>query len=341
MIHHPGRTSLALATLAVVVLLGGCARKPESAPTETSERATAPVRVGLNKYLSNAPIMIAQDRGYFREEGVDVELVPGGDPPVLYQALLRGDLEVVPTLLSPSILNMILRGATIRVVADKGFLDPDGCTANALVARTDLVDSGALDAPGGLRGRRIGFQQLGTFGYLLEMVVEQHGLTMDDIVKAPAPQYTTVDDLTHDGGADLRFASEPMLTRVKDAHAGKVWLPLERVAPGFSMAAVVYGPRLLDDPDLGARFMRGYLRGVADARKGATDTNVAIAAKYTKLDEALLRRACWTPLKADGLVDLEQLDAYASWCWRKGYIDGPIDHTRIWDGRFVEQAKSR
>ena len=42
-----------------------------------------PLRVGWVTAMANAPAIIAERKGFFREEGLNVELKPFGDGPVI------------------------------------------------------------------------------------------------------------------------------------------------------------------------------------------------------------------------------------------------------------------
>ena len=54
-------------TLALLLALGGC-RRQEAPPRDV-------VRVGYQRYISYAPIFIAESEGYFAKHGIQLELV--------------------------------------------------------------------------------------------------------------------------------------------------------------------------------------------------------------------------------------------------------------------------
>ena len=107
-----------------------------AAPTATAAppAAAAPVRVATLRGISDAALLIAQDRGYFGEEGLAVELVPlvGAQAPML---LSTNQLEAVGTSVTAgSEINAAQRGVALKVVADKGSAPP-GHGFNSLVIR--------------------------------------------------------------------------------------------------------------------------------------------------------------------------------------------------------------
>lgn len=78
-------------------------------------------------YLSLAPFFIADEEGYFTEQGLQIEFVKISDTSIALPALIKGNLDVWGGYIDPSCLNAIARGAHIRIVADKGQLNSKLC----------------------------------------------------------------------------------------------------------------------------------------------------------------------------------------------------------------------
>lgn len=95
------RTFRILSIAVVTVLLCACPT-PEKPAVETATTATsatvsttssAPVRIGYQKLSIYAPVFIAQDKGFFKEQGVTVELSPFTSANQMMNALIAGQLE--------------------------------------------------------------------------------------------------------------------------------------------------------------------------------------------------------------------------------------------------------
>lgn len=67
------------------------------------------VKMGLFIASSAMPYFIAQDRGYFKAENLEVEGIPLASHPLIVQALVKGDIDTASNLLS-------LEGANINVL---------------------------------------------------------------------------------------------------------------------------------------------------------------------------------------------------------------------------------
>ena len=71
--------------------------------------------------LSYAPYLVAQEEGFFSEQGLNVELLQFQRSQDAIPALVQGQLDVLGGALSFGFLNAITRGGNIRMVADKGL----------------------------------------------------------------------------------------------------------------------------------------------------------------------------------------------------------------------------
>ena len=86
--------------------------------------------------------------------------------------------------------------------------------------------------------------------------------------------------------------------------------------------------------------MRAYRRGVERFREGHTPRNVAIVAAHTKIDSALLARACWAGYGGDFDIDPRTIDVFQDWALSHRLIDRRVTVDEFWTPRFV-QATAR
>ncbi len=155
-----------------IVLLGLALLGLGAAPA-AAER----VKVGALKLTSSAPLFVGVDKGFFREQGVDVEFVFFQAAAPIATAVAAGQVDVGATGLTAALYNIVLGGERLWIVADKGREWP-GYPLTAIVVQRELWDGG-LRAVRDLRGRRIGVTQLGsTFHYHLGNVLEKEGLRL-------------------------------------------------------------------------------------------------------------------------------------------------------------------
>jgi NitT/TauT family transport system substrate-binding protein len=95
---------------------------------QTSKPIT--LKVFLAPFLSFGPYFIAEEEGFFVEQGIRVEFLKVSEAMAL-QAIAQGEIDVWAGIYTAGYLNAIRRGADIRVVADKGhFATPFGCSSS-------------------------------------------------------------------------------------------------------------------------------------------------------------------------------------------------------------------
>ncbi len=142
------------------------------------------VKVEVLKLTSSAPLFVGVEKGFFKEFGVDPELVYFQAAAPIAAALAAGQIEVGATGLTAALYNIVLGGEQIWIVADKGREWP-GYPLTALVVHTDLYERGTRSISD-LRGKRIGITQLGsTFHYQLGNILDKFDLLLADVKLVP------------------------------------------------------------------------------------------------------------------------------------------------------------
>jgi NitT/TauT family transport system substrate-binding protein len=316
-------------------MLAACA--PAATPTAVQ---TIKLKIAVANYISNAPLFIARDEGFFSEQGLEVELIDfGSTSNDILPALAARKLDMGNLPLSVGIFNAISAGNNVKYVADKGFFNPDNCVTDAFVASTAVLASGDLNSADGIKGKKFVFPTGDTYEYMADTLLGKYGLTQSDVqVTSVTDSAARIEGLKN-GSIDVSMLSEPWISRAKSEGAGEAWMSLAKIIPGMSGSMIAFGPSILEDnPEAGRRFMVAYLKAIAQFNQGKTDRNVEIIAGYTKLDPAAIKASCWTSFRTDGKIDTAALMAFQDWGLGKGYINSKIQLDQIWTSEFVDQA---
>jgi NitT/TauT family transport system substrate-binding protein len=299
----------------------------------------ATIKVIFLPYLSNAPFFIAQEEGFFEEQGLIIELVEMGRSSEAIPALEKGDVDVVGGALSAGLLNAISRGANIKITADKGQIAPSGgCPTAALIASNSFMESHPTMSLADLKGASIGINPAGFSAYWTELYLTQANLSLDDvdIFKGESPAKF---EAIREGTLDIMGANEPWLTRVLQAGYGSIFLKAMDIIPEASYASVWYGSTLLDEnSDLGNRFMAAYLQGVRQYNEGKIDRNLEILVKYTDLEKELIRDSCWVSINNDGKINASDIIDFQEWAIEKDLLDEIVPEDMFWDPSFIDFA---
>ena len=152
------------ACLAGAVAVFACA-----APVTAADRFTVLLDWFVNP--DHGPLFVAQERGYFREAGLAVELIAPSDPndPPRLVAARRGDVAIS---YQPQLHIQTSKGLPLVRI---GTLV--ATPLNSLVVLRD----GPVKRIADLKGRKVGYSVGGFETALLKAMLGKHGLTIDDI----------------------------------------------------------------------------------------------------------------------------------------------------------------
>jgi len=304
-----------------------------------AQQASTPVnlKVVTFPFLSFAPLYIAQDEGFFEEQGLKVEFVKMSEAAAI-PALIRGEIDVWGGLLNTNFLNAMKRGAKIKIVSEKGYFSSTGCVSGGLITRKTLIESGELNSLSKLKGRRVDIRRSSYQEYFMDKLLNKAGLTPADVENVDVSPPGAIGALKS-GQIDVAFAAEPWITRILKAGNNVLWIPVRQVVPDLEHAFLEYGPNLLEkNPEVGKRFMTAYLKGVRQTSQGKTPRNIEIVVNNTRIKPKLLQDVCWRTWRQDGRMNTKALLEFQDWAFKKGLLDGKVPVQQFWDPRYVEHA---
>lgn len=138
-------------------------------PTLAAEKMTLLLDWFINP--DHGPVIVAQEKGFFADQGLEVEIIPPADPsdPPKLVAAGKADLAIS---YQPTLHLQVAEGLPLIRV---GTLV--STPLNCLLVLRD----GPIQKIADLKGKKIGFSVVGVEEALLNAILEKHGLTMDDI----------------------------------------------------------------------------------------------------------------------------------------------------------------
>ena len=141
------------------------------------------VSIAALRFVSSAPIFIAQERGYFKEAGLEVEFKFFQAAQPIAVAVAGGDADLGITGLTGGFFNLAGKGA-MKIIAAQSREEP-GFDFVAYLATNKAHAQGFTDA-GKFPGRSIAITTTGsTFHYMLGMLAEKRGFKLTDVTLRP------------------------------------------------------------------------------------------------------------------------------------------------------------
>lgn len=235
----------------------------------------APLRVAYSA-ISGAmsSLWVAQEGGYFKREGLDVELLYIGGGSLLIQSMLSGD---VPFADGPSVpvINASLRGADLLLI---------GNTGNSLVF--SIMSRPEIKQPANLKGKKVGVTRLGgSTDWALDAALKQWGLERRDLTVVQTGGMPEGLAGLVAGVFDAVVLSPP--SNFKAAKAGMHELvdvgQLKIIFPNTPLSTSE--SFIKSNRDTALRFLRGFTLGLHRLRTDK-EFSMKVLSKYTKVTDA-------------------------------------------------------
>jgi len=329
--------ALVLATCALALWTGA-----------TPVRADSPVKIGALKLSSSAPLFIGVDKGFFKEYGVDPELVFFQAAAPIATALATGQIDVGATGITAALYNIVLGGEQIWLVADKGREWP-GYPLTGIVVQKDLYDGG-LRAIADLKGKRVGITTLGsTFHYSLGNILEKSGLRLEDVRVVPLQTMPAAIEALKGKQVDAILLPQPFPGTAEAQGFGKILFWAGDLYP-WQVATIFYSKKFAADRQRAVAFMKGYVKAsryyydaVLIQRDGRPapgvnyDEVVRITAKYTEARPEVIRLG-FSFQDRNARLLVTDIERQMKWWTDNGFMKRAIPLKGIADTSFVEEA---
>jgi NitT/TauT family transport system substrate-binding protein len=325
------------ALVAATILIG---------PVNASAQALTPLRVSLNPhFITYLAFFIAYDKGYFRDAGLDLQLSKYTTSANSQLPMLaRGDLDVSVVVPGPALFNQYEQGFDAHVIASIDEAHPGYLDGSILMVRKDLV--GKIKKPADMAGHAVDGAFPGSPIALLTLeALAAGGLTTND-VKFSTKESATPDQLAalRNGAVDVQGTTEPTATAIQQQGYAQKWLSFHDIMPGYQEAYFgVSSQYAKDHPDAVVRFLRAYLRGVADVGKAKgklTPELIATIAKWTEIPPDIIRQMGAIPYYGqNGSVNSEELDKVQKFWVSLDLVKNPVPISKVVDNQYITAAR--
>src|SRR6195952_2871566 len=140
-------------------------------------------KVGVLRLSSSAPVFIAQDKGYFKEAGLDIELKFFDAAQPIAVATTSGDIDFGITAFTAGLYNLAGKG-TLKVIGGMSR-EKSGYPLIGYFASNNAYAAG-LKTPRDLAGKRIAVTQgRASFHYSLGLLADKYGFKLADVKVLP------------------------------------------------------------------------------------------------------------------------------------------------------------
>jgi NitT/TauT family transport system substrate-binding protein len=316
----------------------------------SAAQANEPLRLGLLHTLSPAPFYIAQERGYFKDEGIDLTFRFFQAAQPIAAAAVAGDIDVGVTALTGGFFNLAEKG-TLKVIGG-ALHEEKGYEGSAILVSDKAFDAG-LTSIDKLPGHSFAITQYGSsFHYIMGRIAEDKGFDLKTVTLRPVQQIANMVAAVTSGQVDATIAIASVAKPL--AASGQVHILgwAGDLVP-YQLTAVFTTPAMIaDKPALLKHFAAAYQRGVADYREAflrldaaghpivdaKTDAAIALLTKYVFTGDPDARQKILNGVgyyDAGGALDVKDVLAQVNWFKAQGLVKGDMDPKAMLDTRFL------
>ena len=313
-------------------------------------QAGEPVRLGLLHTLSPAPFYIAQERGYFRDEGIDLTFRFFDAAQPIAAAAVAGDIDVGVTALTGGFFNLAEKG-TLKVIGG-GLHEEKGYEGAAILA-SDKAFDGGLTSLDKLPGHSFGITQYGSsFHYMVGRIAEARGFDLKSVTLRPLQQVANMVAAVTSGQVDATIAIASQAKPLAASGQAHILGWAGDIVP-YQLTAVFTTPAMIaDKPDVLKHFAAAYQHGVADYRDAflrldsaghpvvdaKTDAAIPLITKYVFIGDPNARQKILQGVgyyDAGGALDVADVLNQVRWFKAQGLVKGDSDPAAMIDTHFL------
>jgi NitT/TauT family transport system substrate-binding protein len=302
-------------------------------------------KVGVLRLSSSAPVFIAQDKGYFREAGLDIELKFFDAAQPIAVATTSGDIDFGVTAFTAGLYNLAGKG-TLKVIGGMSR-EKAGYPLIGYFASNNAYAAG-LKTPKDLAGKRVAVTQTGSsFHYSLGLLADKYGFKLAEVKVLPLQSLSNAAAALKGETVDAALLPVSTARKLMDEGGAKLlgWVGDETP---WQLGAVFASTKTLIDKTLVKKLLAALARAdreyhdviLAAVAGGNADINgktkplLEIIAKYTNLPiEQVIGNCAY--IDPDGKLDVRNVGNQIEWLQAQGFVDKGFSVDAIIAGEYV------
>jgi NitT/TauT family transport system substrate-binding protein len=291
-----------------------------------NETAPQKVRFGYFPISTLLPVYVAQDKGYFAANGLQVTMTEIPGSPSVMVALAAGQLDVG----SMSFISTVLaskKGVPVKLLASFGY-SKVGQGMNGIY----VLKGSAIKNMADLSGKKIGGNMKGT---------EPWFWTMDALTTHNVSNYRYIELGTLDvppslksGTVDAAFLTEPATTMMRNDTRALIDLGNIFGACGYAFADAFVSK----NPDAVKAWFRSLKTAIKFIREN-NDEARKILAKYTRITPEIAKKSILPLWDDQSRILVDEAEREIAWMKKYKLISETPDLNKVFDYRFTGKAK--
>ncbi len=274
---------------------------------------TKEIILGCETSLLPSSVWVAENKGYFEKEGLNVKIIEFGSGRTALKAMLnKGNLDMVTVAQTPVVFNSFIRNDYV-IIAAMVYSDYDV----KVLARQDK----GIKSPSDLRGKKIGITKgsTGHFFLGLFLIINDLGLSEVNTIDLEA---TALPQALAEGRVDAISTWEPHIWKAKKLLSEKALILSKRGIFREDFYFVANKDFVKNNPETLIGFLRAILKGEEFILKNK-DESINIVSERLRLNRDFTA-SVWDEFDFHLILDqsiLISLEHQARWAIKEGLTD--------------------
>ncbi|MFT6559138.1 ABC transporter substrate-binding protein [Sneathiella sp.] len=220
------------------------------------------ITIGALRFTSHSPSFIAYEKGYFKEEGLDVELKFFQAAQPVAVAIATGAVDFGVTALTGGFFSLADKGA-VKVIG--GLMsEKKGTPGNTILVSNKAFDAG-VRSPADLKGKSWAMTQQGSsFHYMAGIIAENNGFSASDMTLRPLQNVGAMIGALKSGQVDGMAIVPHIASGLAKGGAAKIIGKIQDISDYQVTTIFTSTKNTTDNKDIVKRFLKAYSRGIAD-----------------------------------------------------------------------------
>lgn len=257
------RRAVAKITLSGVIALSAFS---SALPAFAADKIT----VGALRFTSHSPSFVAYERGYFKDQGLEVEFKFFQAAQPMAVAIASGDVDYGVTAISGALINLANKGA-IKIIGGALQEEP-GIDGQIILVSKQAYEDG-VTSPAMLKGRSFGITQAGSsFHYMAHKIAQKEGFDGSEIKTVPLQKVGAIIGALKSGQVDS-WSIVPHIAKAlsKGPAVEQIGMIAEYI-PDYQVTTVFTSTENAENKqDLTKRFLKAFSMGADDFNAALVD----------------------------------------------------------------------
>jgi NitT/TauT family transport system substrate-binding protein len=304
-----------------VAACGGKAETSEmEADTEVPNEAAKPValKIAVLPIIDTLPLYVAQQQGFFEKHGVSVELIPVASAPERVQLMAAGQVDGT---INETLAVMQFNKDGVQVQAVRCALRPTAGYGHFFILASG---QSGITTPEGLKNVEIGVSQGTVIEYVTERLLQNAGLSTNEIAIIPVPKIPDRMSLLASG--ELQAATLPDPLGALAVQSGAVIVMDDSAHPEYGFSIYSFRKSVIDAHP---KAIKGFLAAIDEAVAliNADPTKyTSILSDNNIVPPPLLDAYKVPPFPAAGVPTEAEWNDALSWAKDKGMLDMDVSY---------------